>query len=198
MPTAMLNKRVFGYLSWRFRRARVDRAEVLDALVDDLMQAGPDHVVVTGDIVNISLPTEFARTAHWLADTGIAARCHGRTRQPRRLCRGELGSIVGGLVRFHDQRPGRGGAHQFAKSRRLSDRPQAGTLGLDRAIDGAANRARPLIRENWQPPARATCVVLRRGGQREAVSSWSCCIIRRWPTMRPNISALPTPKTFER
>jgi 3',5'-cyclic AMP phosphodiesterase CpdA len=70
MPTAMLNKRVFGYLSWRFRRARVHRAEVLDALVDDLMQAGPDHVVVTGDIVNISLPTEFARTAHWLRTLG--------------------------------------------------------------------------------------------------------------------------------
>jgi 3',5'-cyclic AMP phosphodiesterase CpdA len=70
MPTAMLNKRVFGYLSWRFRRARVHRTEVLEALVDDLMQAGPDHVVVTGDIVNISLPTEFARAAHWLRTLG--------------------------------------------------------------------------------------------------------------------------------
>jgi predicted phosphohydrolase len=69
-PTAMLNKRMFGYLSWRFRRARVHRAEVLDALVRDLMQAGPDHVVVTGDIVNISLPTEFARTALWLRTLG--------------------------------------------------------------------------------------------------------------------------------
>ena len=70
MPTAMLNKRVFGYLSWRFRRARVHRAEVLDALVGDLMRAAPDHVVVTGDIVNISLPTEFTRTAHWLRTLG--------------------------------------------------------------------------------------------------------------------------------
>jgi 3',5'-cyclic AMP phosphodiesterase CpdA len=70
MPTAMLNKRAFGYLSWRFRRARIHRAEVLDALVRDLMWAAPDHVAVTGDIVNISLPTEFTRTAHWLKTLG--------------------------------------------------------------------------------------------------------------------------------
>jgi predicted phosphohydrolase len=69
-PTAMFNKRVFGYLSWRLRRVRIHRAEVLDALVRDLMRAGPDHVAVTGDIVNISLPTEFARTALWLRTLG--------------------------------------------------------------------------------------------------------------------------------
>lgn len=69
-PTAMLNKRVFGYLSWRLRRARIHRAEVLDALVRDLARAHPDHVAVTGDIVNISLPTEFARAALWLRTLG--------------------------------------------------------------------------------------------------------------------------------
>jgi 3',5'-cyclic AMP phosphodiesterase CpdA len=66
----MLNKRVFGYLSWRFQRARIHRIEVLDALKSDLVRAAPDHVVVTGDIVNISLPTEFTRTGHWLRSLG--------------------------------------------------------------------------------------------------------------------------------
>jgi 3',5'-cyclic AMP phosphodiesterase CpdA len=66
----MLSKRVFGYLSWRFRRARVHRVEVLDALRGDLIEAAPDHVAVTGDIVNISLPSEFTRTGHWLRSLG--------------------------------------------------------------------------------------------------------------------------------
>ena len=40
-PTAMFNKRVFGYLSWRLRRVRIHRAEVLDALVRDLREQDP-------------------------------------------------------------------------------------------------------------------------------------------------------------
>ena len=69
-PSALLNKRVFGYLSWRFRRARIHRMEVLDALRRDLIEAAPDHVAVTGDIVNISLPSEFTRTGLWLRSLG--------------------------------------------------------------------------------------------------------------------------------
>jgi 3',5'-cyclic AMP phosphodiesterase CpdA len=65
-PTALLNKRVFGYLSWRLRRVRIHRREVLDALVRDLAERGADHVAVTGDIVNIALPKEFTRAADWL------------------------------------------------------------------------------------------------------------------------------------
>ena len=66
----MFNKRIFGYLHWRFLRARIHRIEVLDALRDDLIRAAPDHVAVTGDIVNISLPTEFTRTGLWLRSLG--------------------------------------------------------------------------------------------------------------------------------
>jgi 3',5'-cyclic AMP phosphodiesterase CpdA len=69
-PWAMFNKRIFGYLHWRFLRARIHRIEVLDALRDDLIRIAPDHVAVTGDIVNISLPTEFTRTGLWLRSLG--------------------------------------------------------------------------------------------------------------------------------
>jgi 3',5'-cyclic AMP phosphodiesterase CpdA len=69
----MLNKRAFGYLSWRFRRARIHRIEVLAALTRDLARAAPDHIAVTGDIVNISLPTEFTRTADWLRTLGSSS-----------------------------------------------------------------------------------------------------------------------------
>ncbi|MBK8174907.1 MAG: metallophosphoesterase [Rhodospirillales bacterium] len=72
-PHAMINKRVIGYLSWRLRRVRIHRAEVLAALARDLAAADVDHIVVTGDIVNISLPSEFTRTAEWLRSLGTPA-----------------------------------------------------------------------------------------------------------------------------
>ena len=66
----LLNQRVLGYLSWRRRRYRVHRREVLDALVADVQLQKPDHVAVTGDLVNISLPAEFVQAAGWLRVLG--------------------------------------------------------------------------------------------------------------------------------
>lgn len=69
-PRALMNQRVLGYLSWQRRRYRVHRREVLDALVEDLRQEAPDHVAITGDLVNISLPAEFVQAAVWLRQLG--------------------------------------------------------------------------------------------------------------------------------
>ena len=63
---ALLGKRALGYLSWTLRRRPVHEGTVLPALVEDLRRARPDHIVITGDITNISLPDEFARGADWL------------------------------------------------------------------------------------------------------------------------------------
>jgi 3',5'-cyclic AMP phosphodiesterase CpdA len=63
-------KRALGYVSWRLRRRAVHGGPVLDALVADLRHAEPDHVAITGDITNISLPEEFTRAGHWLHGVG--------------------------------------------------------------------------------------------------------------------------------
>ena len=63
-------KRLWGFLSWRLRRRHIHHRTVLDALAEDLLQQHPDHVVVTGDITNISLPAEFLAASHWLASLG--------------------------------------------------------------------------------------------------------------------------------
>src|SRR5690606_9213308 len=68
-----LSKRQLSAWSWR-RRGGIHRAEVLDALVADLDAAGPDHIVITGDIVNFALPEEFARAAAWLERLAPAER----------------------------------------------------------------------------------------------------------------------------
>ena len=72
-PRALLNQRVLGYLSWQQRRYRVHRRDVLDALVADLHEQAPDHVAITGDLVNISLPAEFVQAALWLRELGDPA-----------------------------------------------------------------------------------------------------------------------------
>ncbi len=61
------SKRQLSAWSWRRRRA-VQRPEILEALREDLRAHQPDHVAITGDITNFSLPGEFAQAARWLAD----------------------------------------------------------------------------------------------------------------------------------
>jgi len=65
-----LNKRVLGYLMWRFRRRAEYRPEVLEALIFDLRAARPDHIVVTGDLTHLGLPVEFRRAREWLHALG--------------------------------------------------------------------------------------------------------------------------------
>src|SRR3546814_1850649 len=66
----LAGKRAFGFLSWNLRRKAIHDGPVLPALVADLRQAAPDHVAVTGDVTNISLPKEFARAGGWLEGLG--------------------------------------------------------------------------------------------------------------------------------
>ncbi len=70
----LMNKRLLGYLSWQHRRRSIHRADLLERLTDDLKSEQPDHVVVTGDLVNISLPGEFETAADWLKRLGTPER----------------------------------------------------------------------------------------------------------------------------
>jgi 3',5'-cyclic AMP phosphodiesterase CpdA len=65
-----MSKRLLGYLSWRARKERIHRMEVLAALRRDLQASAPDHVVITGDLVNLGLPAEFVQAGAWLRDLG--------------------------------------------------------------------------------------------------------------------------------
>ncbi len=73
-PLMLLNKRILGWLSWNLKRHRLHRRDVLDTVVADMRRREPDHVLVTGDLVNISLPEEYRRAAAWLATVGPPER----------------------------------------------------------------------------------------------------------------------------
>jgi len=74
MPRAkrrhLLSKRILGYVNWHRGRKLVHRRAFLDALTRDLLERNPDHVAVTGDLVNLGLPEEFLRAADWLHHLG--------------------------------------------------------------------------------------------------------------------------------
>lgn len=72
-PLQRLSKRQLSSWAWR-RRGALHRTEILDALKTDLRVQGADHIVVTGDIANFSLPEEFRRAAIWLDALAPAAR----------------------------------------------------------------------------------------------------------------------------
>lgn len=66
----LCSKRLLSWLSWRRSRRFLHRPEVLARLMVDVAAARPDHLVVTGDLTNLSLPDEFARARDWLAGQG--------------------------------------------------------------------------------------------------------------------------------
>jgi 3',5'-cyclic AMP phosphodiesterase CpdA len=63
-------KRPVGYLSWRLNRHRLYFPAIADAIAADIVAAAPDHVALTGDIVNISARDEFPAAARWLKRFG--------------------------------------------------------------------------------------------------------------------------------
>lgn len=66
-------KRAFGYANWHRKRKRIHLAATLERMIADMQAQRPDHITVTGDLVNIGLPGEFATATRWLHDLGPPA-----------------------------------------------------------------------------------------------------------------------------
>lgn len=69
-PHELIGKRALGYLNWQRNRHAIHRRELLDLLVSDLHTQQPDHIAITGDLVNLALPAEFAPARKWLEGVG--------------------------------------------------------------------------------------------------------------------------------
>jgi 3',5'-cyclic AMP phosphodiesterase CpdA len=70
----LAGKRALGYLNWTRNRQRFHRRDVLDVLVADMQALVPDHIAVTGDLVNLALEAEFAPALQWLESVGAPDR----------------------------------------------------------------------------------------------------------------------------
>lgn len=57
-------------MNWLYKRANQHAMSVLTDIVLDLKSQAPDHILMTGDIVNIGLPTELQIAKEWLLSLG--------------------------------------------------------------------------------------------------------------------------------
>jgi 3',5'-cyclic AMP phosphodiesterase CpdA len=66
----LMSKRVIGWYNWRANRSNSFAERILATLLDDLRRAKPDHIAVTGDLVNIGLEAEHEAALAWLHTLG--------------------------------------------------------------------------------------------------------------------------------
>lgn len=66
----LASKRITGYINWkRHRRISLDNG-IIDRLTEDMLDAQPDHIALTGDLVNLALEAEIEMARLWLAGLG--------------------------------------------------------------------------------------------------------------------------------
>lgn len=74
-PVGYVNvKRVLGLLNWLRKRRYVHSFEAVNALIGDMQTQGIDHIVVSGDLVNLGLPQEYRAALGWLNSVGTPDR----------------------------------------------------------------------------------------------------------------------------
>lgn len=61
----LMTKRILGWQSWHRRRKSIHLSTVLQAVIRDVHAHHPDQIAVTGDIGNISLPSEHLAARQW-------------------------------------------------------------------------------------------------------------------------------------
>ena len=66
----LFGKRLTGYINWKRGRAAIHDMDMLTRLVADLKSNRPDHIAMTGDIMNIGLRAEFPLARQWLETLG--------------------------------------------------------------------------------------------------------------------------------
>jgi 3',5'-cyclic AMP phosphodiesterase CpdA len=66
----LMTKRITGYINWRRNRAKSLGNAVLAAVIDDLHVSAPDHIAMTGDLVNLSLDAELPAARLWMEALG--------------------------------------------------------------------------------------------------------------------------------
>lgn len=66
----LASKQLVGYLNWQRNRTHAFDLDILSALTEDIRAHHPDHIAVTGDLVNLALADEVTAALDWLASLG--------------------------------------------------------------------------------------------------------------------------------
>ena len=69
----LIGKRLTGYWNWHHHRHSIHNMAVLASIVDDVVSHRPDHVALSGDLVNLGMAAEFPLAAQLLQPLGNGA-----------------------------------------------------------------------------------------------------------------------------
>jgi 3',5'-cyclic AMP phosphodiesterase CpdA len=132
--TELGSKRLLGFLNWRCQRIAIHRADVLDSIAADLKAQAPNHIAVTGDLVNIALPLEFANARKWLERLGAPSDVTlvpGNHDAYVGSARGQPARFWGDYMRGDNASPPTGGSTAFPFVRR---RGPVALIGVTTAV----------------------------------------------------------------
>jgi len=62
----LMSKRITGYMNWQRNRRKHLFGDTLDLLLRDLHRHAPDHLAITGDLVNLATDSEIKGAGVWL------------------------------------------------------------------------------------------------------------------------------------
>ncbi|WP_165221641.1 metallophosphoesterase family protein [Affinirhizobium pseudoryzae] len=66
----LASKRITGFINWHRNRRKHLLVNTLDLLLSDMRLRGPEHLMVTGDLVNLATPIEIRLAGEWLDSIG--------------------------------------------------------------------------------------------------------------------------------
>lgn len=66
----LATKRITGYVNWHRNRRKRLFGNILDLLRAELKNTAPDHLAITGDLINLGARAEIERVADWLHEAG--------------------------------------------------------------------------------------------------------------------------------
>ncbi|MDA5636995.1 MULTISPECIES: metallophosphoesterase family protein [Agrobacterium] len=66
----LASKRITGFVNWHRNRRKHLFTDTLEKLLDDLETKSPDHLAITGDLVNLATGIEIRAAADWLEEVG--------------------------------------------------------------------------------------------------------------------------------
>lgn len=62
----LLSKRMTGYVNWQRHRQHFHQIDILNGLMAHIKAKSPDHIAITGDLVNIATRAEIDQAKLWL------------------------------------------------------------------------------------------------------------------------------------
>lgn len=67
----LLSKRITGFANWKLNRGHHHQIDILSGLIDHMKQKSPDHIALTGDVINLGLAAEISNARLWLENLGL-------------------------------------------------------------------------------------------------------------------------------